>query len=531
MTGPSPAAAGEDLQGQAWPSVAAQVLAWCARTPEAVAVVQGERRWTYRELEQAVAGIAAQLEATGLGPGQVVAVTAHRSFALAAAWVAVLLRRGVLLPVDPAVTPAAREVMLTRSGARLDLLVGDVDALAHPGVPVVRAVGEPRASTAGWGELPPPEPDEAGYVFFTSGSTGTPKAILGRHRSLAAFLAWLRSALQITPDDRIPHLAGPGFDVTLREVFLPLTSGAQLCLPPAGLMPPGQVLPWLGQADATVMHTVPTVARAWLRAAPDGLRLPRLRTVMFSGEPLTDTLITRWRHQLRYQGPIVNQYGPTETTLIRCWHPVVDPVPGIQPLGRPIPGSEAWIEQPPGRRAATGTVGEIVIRTVYGTSGYLGADAETAARFTFGPSGEVTYRTGDLGRIDESGLLHFHGRQDDQIKIHGVRFHLHGVEAVLEAQPGIEQAAVTAEPGSDGGPPRLTAHLVLAPGHHQVPAGLRLALVDHLPAAAVPSRLIAVDELPRTSAGGKLDRHRLAAPCPSDPPHGTVPAASHTKDT
>ncbi|MET9776299.1 AMP-binding protein [Streptomyces sp. NPDC006367] len=511
-------------------SVAAQVLAWCARTPDAVAVEQGERRWTYRELEDAVAGVAGALRAAGVRPGQVVAVTAHRGLPLAAAWVAVLANRCILLPLDPALSPAARTGMLSRVGAAWDLRAGDVYARAHPGIPVLSVTGERRACRPALGPVPPPGPEEAGYVFFTSGSTGRPKAILGRHRSLAAFLPWLAAALGVTPADRVPHLAGAGFDVSLREVLLPLTSGARLCLPPPGPLPPGDVLGWLADVGATLVHTVPTVARAWLHFAPEGIRLPQMRAVLFSGEPLTDTLVRRWRGHLDYQGVIVNQYGPTETTLIRCWHPLDRPVPGIQPLGRPIPGSEVWIEDPPGVRAPAGTVGEIVIRTVYGTSGYFGEEALTAARFTFGPDGEVTYRTGDLGSVDEHGLLRFHGRSDDQIKIHGVRFHLHGVEAALEAQPGIDQAAVTAEPGTDGASPRLTAHLVLSPGHDRIPGGLRAALLDRLPAAAVPSRLLAVDALPRTASSGKLDRSRLT-PAPPSAPRGITPAAWHPKDT
>ncbi|MFE9250764.1 AMP-binding protein [Streptomyces sp. NPDC007088] len=512
------------------PSVAAQVLAWCARTPDAVAVEQGERRWTYRELEHAVAGVAAELRAAGVRPGQVVAVTAHRGMPAAAAWVAVLAHRCVLLPLDAALSPAARTDMLTCGKAGWDLRGQDVDARAHPGIPVLSVSGEPRAPRPALDSPPPPGPTEAGYVFFTSGSTGEPKAILGRHRSLAAFLPWLAATLDVTPDDRVPHLAGVGFDMSLREVLLPLTAGARLCLPPPGPLPPGDILAWLADAGSTLVHTVPTVARAWLHFAPEGIRLPQLRTVLFSGEPLTDTLIRRWRAHLDYRGVIVNQYGPTETTLIRCWHPVDRPVPGIQPLGRPIPGSAAWIEDPPGVRVPAHVVGEIVIRTDCGTSGYLGEEALTAARFSFGPDGEVTYRTGDLGSVDEDGLLHFHGRSDDQIKIHGVRFHLHGVEAALEAQPGIDQAAVTAEPGVDGAPPRLTAHLVLSAGQNRIPDGLRAALLDHLPAAAVPSRLLAVDALPRTSASGKLDRPRLTTTPPSVP-HGITPAVSHPKDT
>nr|APD72138.1 non-ribosomal peptide synthetase 7 [Streptomyces sp.] len=503
------------LPARPWPGVAEQIARWCDKTPLAPAVVQGSRTWTYRELEAAAGAIATALQTQLPHPGRLVAVTGPRGFATVAAWVAVLAQRGVLLPLDPGLAPAQSARMVSRAGAQLVLALDGARVPTADGATVLQLDS---GQLGPGGRLPqgePPRPDEPGYVFFTSGSTGQPKAILGRHRSLAHFLTWLRTALHVQPGDRIGHLSGVGFDVTLREVLLPLSAGATLCLPPPAPLPPGQALAWLADSRITLLHAVPTVARAWLHAAADGVRLPLLRAVLFSGEPLTDTLVARWRTHLDYRGEIINQYGPTETTLIRCWHRVEEgPVPGIQPLGRPIPGSEAWAENPQGTRVPPGAPGEIVLRTMYGTSGYLGASEEDA-RFTFGPDGEVIYHTGDLGHLDADGTLHFHGRLDDQVKIYGVRVHLHAVEAVLESQPGIHQAAVTAQADSDGGAPRLTAHLVLASGCDAVPSGLRTALLQHLPAAAVPARFLTVDALPRTDSSGKLDRSRLTNPSPS----------------
>ncbi|MFD9017378.1 amino acid adenylation domain-containing protein [Streptomyces sp. NPDC059570] len=501
--------------GQPWPGVAEQIARWCATTPLAPAVVQGSRTWTYRELEGAAGAISATLQAQVPGPGRVVAVTGPRGFATVAAWVAVLATRNVLLPLDPGLAPVQSARMASRAGTDLVLALDGARVPTANGARVLRLDS---GQLGAGGRLPqeePPPPEDPGYVFFTSGSTGQPKAILGRHRSLAHFLTWLRTALHVQPGDRIGHLAGVGFDVSLREVLLPLSAGATLCLPPPAPLPPSQALAWLGDNRVTLLHAVPTVARAWLHATDSSLRLPLLRAVLFSGEPLTDTLVTRWRTHLDYRGEIINQYGPTETTLIRCWHRVEDPTPGIQPLGRPIPGSEAWAEDPPGTRLLPGAPGEIVLRTLYGTSGYLGASEEEDARFTFGPDGEVIYRTGDLGHVDADGVVHFLGRLDDQVKIYGVRFHLHAVEAVLEAQPGVQQTAVTAHHDSEDGAPRLTAHLVLAPGCNGVPGGLRAALLQHLPAAAVPARFVIVDALPRTSGSGKLDRSSLTDPSPS----------------
>jgi len=141
-----------------------------------------------------------------------------------------------------------------------------------------------------------------------------------------------------------------------------------------------------------------------------------------------------------------------------------------------------------------------------------------AARFTVAADHpeDTVFRTGDLGHLDQHGVLHFDGRADDQIKLYGTRVHLRAVEAVLEQQPGIDHAAVVASPDSRGGAPRLTAHLVLEPGHHTIPTDLRMCLYERLPAAAVPARFVVTNTLPTTAASGKNDYRRLAGPTTAD---------------
>ncbi|MGH8920206.1 MAG: amino acid adenylation domain-containing protein, partial [Actinomycetes bacterium] len=444
-------------------------------------------------------------------PGQVIAVIAERGLRLVAAWTAVLDQRAVLLPIGPRTPPPRREEMLERTGTALVLLSGQVPA--PPGRRVIRLDDLPDTPA-------PPTPladagpaEDSGYVCFTSGSTGAPKAIAGRHDSLAHFLHWQRRTFAVGAADRVAQLASVEFDPALREMFLPLTCGAVLCLPPAGPFAPDEALAWLAREHLTLAHVVPTVARAWLQATPARLRLPRLRTVLSGGEPLTGALVERWREQLGYCGQVVNLYGPTETTLARCWHLVSDPAePGVQPLGTPIDDTEIRIENPGGGLVEDGTIGEIVIATRYGTNGYLDPTAEEVARFTFPPGGmpgEVVYHTGDLGRWDEQRRLRFCGRSDDQVKVYGVRVQLRAVEAVLEEQPGIAQAAVVAEAGGGDSPPRLTAFLVLDPGQDAIPAQLRGALRRRLPAAAIPARFQTVTALPVRQVSGKLDRRGL----------------------
>jgi amino acid adenylation domain-containing protein len=515
------------LERRAWPGLPAQIAAWARVCPDAPAVSQYPRHWTYRQLVDAAAVIAERLSAAGVANGQRVAVLGPRGFGLVAVWTAVLATRAVLVPADPALSVTRQRDILDR--ADHVVAVGDT-AVPTTHIPVIRIADADLS--AGSCELPVqhvPPADEPAYLFHTSGTTGRPKGIIGRHRSLAHFLHWQRTTFQVGPGDRVAHLTSVEFDASLREVFLPLTSGATLCLPVPGPVLPASVLPWLSSERITVMHAVPTVARAWLRAAPSGLRVPDLRLLLFSGEALTSTLVERWRDQLRYHGTVINLYGPTETTLVRCWYEVPEPAtPGIQALGRPIADSLVGLESADGQPARTGESGEIVIRTPYGSGGYLDATADEQARFTVAADHpeDTIFRTGDLGHLDQDGVLHFDGRADDQVKLYGIRVHLRGVEAVLEQQPGIDHAAVVASPDSRGGAPRLTAHLVLEAGYHTIPADLRTCLYGRLPVAAVPSRFIVTNTLPTTAASGKTDYRRLAEPAPSN----TAPVEITTAD-
>ncbi|MDQ1307200.1 MAG: Amino acid adenylation protein [Actinomycetota bacterium] len=516
MTGPQP-------QNHVPESVPAQIGWWAAETPEAVAVTYNGRSWTYRQLVTAAGQISALLTDAGVVPRQVIAVIAERGLPLVTAWTAVLDLGAVLLPIDPNTPQPRREEMLNAVDATVVLLGGSAP---DPGTRRVITLDNHLDTSA------PPKPlgedhpaADGGYVCFTSGSTGAPKAIIGRHDSLAHFLRWQRRTFAVGAADRVAQLTSVEFDPALRDLFLPLTCGAVLCLPPTGPLAPDEALPWVAREHITLAHVVPTVVRAWLRAAPSGLRLPRLRTVLFAGEPLTGALVERWREQLDYHGQIVNLYGPTETTLARCWYLVSDPVePGIQPLGMPIDDTQIRIEDPTGCTVEDGTIGEIVIATRYGTNGYLDATAKDAARFTLPPDGlpgEVVYHTGDLG-LWEGQQLRFHGRSDDQVKIYGVRVHLRAVESVLEEQPGITQAAVVAQTDDDDAPPRLTAFLVLDSGQVAIPPHLRRTLRRRLPAAAIPARFQVVTTLPTRPISGKLDRRQLTAAIPPPCPEGTL---------
>jgi thioesterase domain-containing protein len=340
--------------------------------------------------------------------------------------------------------------------------------------------------------------------------------VLGRHKGLSHFLEWQRSTFGVGPRDRSAQLTGVSFDVVLRDLFLPLTSGATVCLPEEGLEVVSPGIPaWLQRSRVTLLHTVPSLARAWLDAAPAGVSLADLRCTFFAGEPLDADLVGRWRADFGVAGEVVNLYGPTETTLAKCAYRVpADPEPGVQPVGMPLPDTQALVLAGSGRLCGVGEPGEICLRTPFRTLGYLEAPGGGAGRFVPNPfrddPDDVVYRTGDRGFYREDGRLGILGRLDEQVKIGGNRVEPAGRAIVLRGHPEVHAAAVVVREDTPGDK-RLVAYVVPAPGREPAQEDLAAFARDRLPEALVPSAFVTLDAIPLT-LNGKLDRHALPAP-------------------
>jgi amino acid adenylation domain-containing protein len=504
----------------------ARIAAVAARTPAAVSLVQGARRWSYRELQDQAAAVAGALAEAGLGAGSVVAVTGPRGFGLVAALLGTLAAGAVLLTLDPRLPAQRRAMMFEQAGAQALVSVvpegQEPDWLPPTACQRLQLDLDRGLPSPGWGRAPAPPPaleaDAPAYIFFTSGTTGVPKGVLGTHQGLAHFLDWQGRTFGIAPGDRAAQLTGLSFDVVLRDIFVALVHGATLVLPPDDAPLDGcRLFDWLNEAGITLLHTVPSVAEAWLADLPAGRSVRGLKLAFFAGEPLVDALVLGFRAA----APgcrIINLYGPTETTLAKCAFEVPDPpLPGVQPVGWPLPQTQALVlagERPCGVLEQ----GEIVIRTPFRTRGYLN-DPPNAQRFQANPHTgdplDLLYRTGDLGRYRLDGSIEILGRSDEQVKIRGVRVEPKAVEAALLRHPDLSQAAVVA--AGEGWQRQLVAYVVPrrgAAGERLTrvdPARLRRALEEELPDAMVPSTFVSLDALPLT-ANGKLDRRALPAP-------------------
>jgi amino acid adenylation domain-containing protein len=518
---PDPA---QPIEARAFVPVHERFLEVARRHAQDPAIRHGGRIYSYGDLRRQSLHLAERLVAAGVCIGDVVIVSGRSSFGLIASTIAILIAGGVLVTVDEALPADRRKQIAGLTEARCRLSVQtDSDVTCEEADSTLNVAAWPsHASLDGLADHdwqgPAVPPDANAYIFFTSGSTGTPKGVLGVHRGLAHFLDWQRDNFTIGPGDRSAQLTALSFDVVLRDIFFPLTGGAAICIPDRELiLDARRMLAWIREQNVTILHCVPSLMKAWL-LADDGARpFDSLKYIFFAGEPLTDTLIRRFKAAASSSIRITNLYGPTETTLAKMANIVDEPEPGVQPVGRPQPGVDVFIVRDRKTFCGLWETGEIAIRTPYRSHGYFRNEELTRQVFIENPARrdpqDLIYYTGDLGRYRADGKVEIFGRIDAQVKIRGVRIEPNEIEAQFLAFPGIRDAAVSVRPGPGdekvlyGFVVRSTVAEAVDDRSH---AGeIREYLRGKLHEAMVPARLVFLDGLPYLP-NGKLNRKELA---------------------
>ncbi|WP_211247680.1 non-ribosomal peptide synthetase [Cryptosporangium arvum] len=458
-------------------------------TPHAPALVCDGRTLSYDELDRRSTRLANALRARGAGPGEVVALHCGRTVELVVGVLGVVKAGAAWLPLDPAQPPGRRAAMLEDARPLLVLsdAPGSIAALADEG-------DETRVPVA-------TGPGETAYVIYTSGSTGRPKGVAVTHGSvLALFDQWL-DRFGATPGEATSAWSSIGFDASVHELLLPLTTGAVLHVVPEAIRAdPAAFLAWLAEHRVVQAFLPPAYVR-WIDEDPGRVAGLALRQVLTGVEPLAEAALARFAAALPGLR-ICFGYGPTEATLYASAY--VDPRPHDRPapIGRPLPGSRMYLLDERQRPVPPGVAGEVFLAGDCLARGYLHRPDLTAERFVPDPfvPGERMYRTGDLARWRSGGDAEYVGRRDDQIKLRGFRIEPGEVTAALLAVPGVREAAVLVD---REGEPRLVAGV--AGGGGRTPHEWRAALADRLPDHMIPSVFAEFDRLP-LNRSGKLDR-------------------------
>ena len=485
-------------------SCAPGLLFRCASdSPAAIAIEAPEATLSYGELEIRTATLAAQLRDSGVGANTLVAICLPRSAMQIAALLAAWRAGAAYLPLDSA-WPEARLAALV-AGADCAALIADpaMGARIAGTVPVI----DPHAP-AGIAPLAATQtdPDSLAYVIYTSGSTGSPKAVEVTHANLAALIEWHCEAFAVQAGTRTSHLAGLGFDAAAWEVWPTLSAGGTIVLvDEESRLDPARLRNWL------------IARRIAVAFAPTALAEPLIRMDWPADAPLrhlltgADRLIARPAPGLPFA--FVNNYGPTECTVVATSGVVGEDGDGLPSIGRPIKGTTLHLLAEDGSPVPPGTRGEIWIGGVQVARGYRGDPALTAMRFVTHEAHGRLYRSGDVGTLLASGEIAFGGRTDDQAKVRGHRIEPAEVSAALNLLPAIASSCVTVRDGE------LLAYVVPAEGASPTASALRAALLETLPDYMVPGRFALLTALPLTP-NGKVDLKALP-----DPAHCAMPEA------
>lgn len=502
--------------------VAAQV----ARTPDAIALSDGERRCSYAQMWRRAGAFAALLARKGVRRGDVVAVCAERSVDLPIALLAILRVGAAYCPLEPdqparrlrhaleqarpaaiVCAPTWRALLVeaaTGLGCVRPLVVGEGGSLS----PLGGLAGSEQGRGHAWSQRAF-DPRDGAYLIFTSGSTGRPKGVLVPHRGVVNRLLWMQHAFGLGAEDTVLQKTPYGFDVSVWELFWPLLAGARLHLAaPDAHLDPRQLAECILSERVTTVHFVPSMLSLFLEDPMAG-ECSGLRRVLCSGEALAAPLMER---ALKAFAPasLWNLYGPTEASIdVTCWRcrPLA---PGeAPPIGRPIANVSCMVLDEDGERVPPGAAGELCLAGVQVALGYVGQPQLTAERFvelahTPGP----IYRTGDVARWRSDGELECLGRTDGQVKLGGVRIELGEIEAVICRLPEVVGAAVIVREDL-GAARRLVAYVVVREPIE--PAEIRRRLAESLPRRMIPAFLMLLPRLP-TTASGKLDRAALPRP-------------------
>lgn len=447
------------------------------RTPQAIAVVHGDRQLRHAQLDRAANRLARHLRELGVGPDVAVAIAAERDLALVVGLLAILKAGGAYVPLDASYPQARLAAMLDDCAPAAVLTLGEATArvraaLAQAPAALAAVVLDLHADAARWqhesdAALATTDVDaqatHAAYIIYTSGSTGKPKGVVNEHRGIVNRLRWMQEAYPLHAGDCFLQTAAIGFGASVVEIFWPLGAGVPLLLSEGdGHKDPGYLIDLIAARQVTALHFVPSTLQAFLDH-PRAAGCVSLKRILCGGEPLSGHLARRCRERLP-QAALTHLYGSSETAVLSTgWDCTPATLPDNVPIGRPGANTRIYLLDGHGRPVPRGLRGEIHVAGRQVARGYLNHPALTRERFVADPyhaqPGARMYRSGDRGRLRADGAVEYLGRNDFQVKIRGQRIELGEIEAQLLGDRSLAQAAVLAR--DDGsGEPRLVAYVV-----------------------------------------------------------------------
>jgi amino acid adenylation domain-containing protein len=498
-----------------------------AAKSDQVAIVCGEIRWTYGELNAKSNHLAERLRELGVRTDTFVAIYLDRSPEMLVAILGILKAGGAYLPIDYGY-PTTRVLEMLEDAKPVAILTAATPApelsekFSALSVSVVEMDSlDALAATPGLKDSPPEcASEDLAYLMYTSGSTGKPKGVMVTHRNVLRLLGQTEAWFHFGVDDVWTMFHSLAFDFSVWEIWGPLLTGGRLVIVPFAVSrSPREFYELLSRERVTVLNQTPSAFFMLIQVEQDSTPLPlSLRLVIFGGEALQYRKLAPWFQRHGDTAPqLVNMYGITETTVHVTYRPIVAAeAESVQEslIGVPIPDMQLYLLDDAKKPVQEGEVGELYVGGGGVTRGYLNRPQLNAERFIpdhfAGTDGARLYRTGDLARVRPDGEIVYLGRNDSQVKINGFRIELGEVEAALAEAPGVQQSCVVAHTDKTG-TQRLAAYFVASPGVELSARTLGEFFVARMPAHMRPSSYTPLERLPLT-VNGKLNAAALPAP-------------------
>jgi len=489
-----------------------------ALRPESIALVFEDRKLTYRELNERANQVANCLQKRGVGPEVLVGVCLERCPEMLIGLLGIWKAGGAYVPLDPAyptdrlsfmVKDAAVKVLLTDSkhkqlfasaGNEVICLDSDWSAIAK------ESNANPKSTST---------PSNLAYVMYTSGSTGTPKGVMILHSGLVNYLTWAVKTYSVQAGGSVPVHTSISFDLTVTGLYPPLLAGGRVDILSEA---------WGGQSLVDALRNGKD--RSLVKITPAHLELLNqqikpeeakgsTKVFVIGGENLVAESLQLWRKSAPATR-LINEYGPTETVVGCCTYEVKadDPASGSVPIGRPIANTQLYILDRYMNPVPVGVIGELYIGGAGVARGYLNRPELNKERFLADPfsgqPGARLYKTGDVARYRNDGILEYLGRVDNQVKVRGYRIELGEIEATLASDPRVKSCAVLVredEPGNK----QLVGYVVAREGSSPTADDLQQFVKQKLPEYMSPAHFVFLESMPLTT-NGKVDRKALPAP-------------------
>ncbi|WP_409274914.1 non-ribosomal peptide synthase/polyketide synthase, partial [Pseudomonas sp. KCJK9111] len=512
-----------DLRHADGPLVHERIAQWAAQTPQATALLFGEQRMSFAQLDQQANRLAHALVTAGVGPEVLVGIALERGLEMVVSLLAVLKAGGAYTPLDPQYPRERLAYLMQDSG--MALLLSDSaliqrlpvpDGLATLALDHMDLAAQPCHAPANAAQA-----DNLAYVIYTSGSTGLPKGVAVAHGPIAMHCRAIAERYEMTPADCELHFMSFAFDGAHERWLTPLTHGASLLIRDPQLWTPEQTYAAMHAHGVTVAAFPPVYLQQLAEHAERDGNPPPMRVYCFGGDAVSEASYAMARRALR-PTYIINGYGPTETVVTPLiWKAGEQDSCGAAyaPIGDRVGERRAYVLDADLNLLPLAIPGELYLGGQGLARGYLKRPALTAERFVPDPfgNGARLYRSGDRVSLRSSGIIDYLGRIDRQVKVRGFRIELGEVEARLLAVPGVREAVVVAQAGPSG--QQLVGYVVsddasqLAPDHQaqaERRESIKRCLKVDLPDYMVPTHVQLLERMPLTP-NGKIDRQALPA--------------------